>query len=559
MSRTPYKPIYAVDCETDPFEYGRIPRPFLWGVYEGYQEQYWEFENTDDCIDFLIERKVIAYAHNGGKFDWHFITHRFDPSESLLIINGRLAKFKIGECEFRDSYNLMPIALEQYQKTPFEYWKMEPAVRADYMDEIRSYLRDDCVNLWNMVCGFEIEYGRHLTIAGAAMKTWSKVAKRQPPKSSESHYDLFRPWYFGGRVQCFEFGDHKKRTRSIDINSAYPYAMLQKHPIGLNYDVYRGKPPHKNIGPLFLEIRCIPRGAFPYRGSNKMLYYPADDVAREYKVTGWELQAAIDTGTVEDLEYIKYTEIPETISFADFILPLWQKRVDAKREGDVGKNLYSKILANSCYGKFCADPRVYNNYTLMPIDKLTEAIDKDLDFDFFSEEWLLVSDKIKKSEYRFYNVATGASITGLVRAMLWRAICATPRVLYCDTDSILASTFPTDSDAIIFGPGLGQWEVEGYYDRAAIAGKKMYALLFSDDKRNDPKRRGQWKVRSKGARLTAEQLLAVTAGERITFRPEAPTFSVHRKSARFTPRVIRPTAADITIVPPQFDPQCLSD
>ena len=67
--RTPYKPIFAVDCETDPFDYGRIPRPFLWGVYEGYHGQYWEFEKTDDCVDFLIRQRVIAYAHNGGKFD----------------------------------------------------------------------------------------------------------------------------------------------------------------------------------------------------------------------------------------------------------------------------------------------------------------------------------------------------------------------------------------------------------------------------------------------------------------------------------------------------------
>ena len=141
--------------------------------------------------------------------------------------------------------------------------------------------------------------------------------------------------------------------------------------------------------------------------------------------------------------------------------------------------------------------------------------------------------------------------------MLWRAICATPRVLYCDTDSILAATFPTDSPDIIFGPGLGEWEVEGYYDRAVIAGKKMYALRFSDDKRNLPERRGQWKTRSKGARLDEKQLIAVTAGESVKYRPQAPTFSVHRKSARFTPRLIRPTAADITSVPPEYDPQCI--
>ena len=119
------KAIWAVDCETDPFDYGRIPRPFIWGVYEGYTDDYREFTDTDECVDFLAANDVIAYAHNGGKFDWHFITHRMNPLKPLLVISGRLAKFEIGQCEFRDSYSLMPVSLEQYQKSEFEYWKME--------------------------------------------------------------------------------------------------------------------------------------------------------------------------------------------------------------------------------------------------------------------------------------------------------------------------------------------------------------------------------------------------------------------------------------------------
>ena len=35
----------------------------------------------------------------------------------------------------------------------------------------------------------------------------------------------------------------------------------------------------------------------------------------------------------------------------------------------------------------------------------------------------------------FYNVATAASITGFVRAFMWRAICDSEEPLYCDTDS----------------------------------------------------------------------------------------------------------------------------
>src|SRR3990172_7979429 len=169
--RTPQnkKRIWAVDCESDPFLYGRVPVPFIWGVYEGYKGEYWQFEaetpidpdeetmvaaadrNNARLIEFLAAQDVISYAHNGGKFDWHFITRHMDPKKPLLNINGRLARFEIGTCEFRDSYNLMPISLDQYQKTKIEYWKMERAVRHLHHEEICTYLKSDCVNLWNMV------------------------------------------------------------------------------------------------------------------------------------------------------------------------------------------------------------------------------------------------------------------------------------------------------------------------------------------------------------------------------------------------------------------------
>lgn len=108
------RPIWTADCETDPFKRGRIPKPFLWGVYDGTACHL--FERTEDFINFVQDKKVILYAHNGGKFDWHFILDYLEPFTPINIINGRIAKFKIGVCEFRDSYNILPIPLAAYQK-----------------------------------------------------------------------------------------------------------------------------------------------------------------------------------------------------------------------------------------------------------------------------------------------------------------------------------------------------------------------------------------------------------------------------------------------------------
>lgn len=578
-------PIWAVDCETDPFEYGRIPEPFLWGVYEGYSERYWEFQETDELVGFLREWDVIAYAHNGGKFDWHFMTRHLDPTRPLLVINGRLARFEIGKCEFRDSFNLMPISLDQYQKSEIEYWKFEKPVRQKYMEEIRTYLKSDCVNLWNMVNGFEKEFGRHLTQASAAMKIWQKRAKRTAPNSGPAFYDLMHPYYYGGRVQCFEAGDFTlevmgKPARSADINSAYPTAMLSKHPISISYahgmeapDVKR-----KDWGPMMFTVRAVARGGFPYRGLNKMLYFPADDVPRTYHITGWELLAALETDTVEQLKILHWYRFTETADFSDYVLHFWDERKKAKAAGDKGRDYYCKIFLNGLYGKFASDPREYRQYEILPRDQLANVINSEKDFDFF-REWLLVSEQVRKDQYRFYNLATAASITGLVRANLWRTIHASKHPFYCDTDNVTALDYPAD---LKIGPELGEWQVEYSYDRLVICGKKMYAFhkegygwedsadrrvkfacpfcgsagkLKTGCKVCGGKGVSNWKKATKGANLAAKDLIEIAQGKPIKFHPMVPTFSVHKSDPRFIPRQIKMTAADVTTVSRQFDPE----
>src|SRR4051812_21942910 len=106
--------IWVADAETDPFEHGADIQPFIWGAFNG--TEYHEFETTAALVDFFRDKKVIVYAHNGGRFDWHFLLPHLDPFTPVMIIAGRLAKFTIGECEFRDSYNILPSPLSAYQK-----------------------------------------------------------------------------------------------------------------------------------------------------------------------------------------------------------------------------------------------------------------------------------------------------------------------------------------------------------------------------------------------------------------------------------------------------------
>ena len=54
-------------------------------------------------------------------------------------------------------------------------------------------------------------------------------------------------------------------------------------------------------------------------------------------------------------------------------------------------------------------------------------------------EWVIVRKNQDEKAKKFFNLATAASITGFVRAKLWRAICECDRPFYCDTDSLIVN------------------------------------------------------------------------------------------------------------------------
>lgn len=136
--------IGTIDCETDPFEPGLIVQPFLWGIYL-YDGTYHEFASGDAVADFVSDKQLTLYAHNGGKFDYHFLRNHIESDEPISIIAGRLARCRIGECELRDSLNLFgQTRLADFSKKEIDYRKLRANVRHLHMPEIRDYLKYDC-------------------------------------------------------------------------------------------------------------------------------------------------------------------------------------------------------------------------------------------------------------------------------------------------------------------------------------------------------------------------------------------------------------------------------
>lgn len=561
------KPVVTIDCETDPFKRGRVPVPFLWGFYDG--ERYRHFEHAADLLRFLMPMECVVYAHNGGKFDYQFILDYLEPWTELTIINGRLAKFMVGNAEFRDSWNILPAKLSTFGgKLSIDIAKLEKGEREKHMEEIIRYNRQDCVGLWEAVTAFRAEYGTGLTLAGAALNYWSTKFKHEKPETTATFYHEVAPYYYGGRVQCFHKGPINRPFEVVDINSAYPFAMIHNHPISTHLDECIPKQTDPIIPQSLYTIEGISRGALPWRDEKKALRFPSDRTARTYHVTGWEMQAALDTKRLGPWKVVRRLDSLKEINFTDYVMYFYQKKAELGRtpEGKASKEyLFMKLFLNSLYGKLGACPEAYRSYGLVPLDDAKGAEqDPSLTLGKNAGPWrhcgtlgrhaLMVGEDpvatvvedadgtkhrvhvANHVQSQFYNVATAASITGFVRAHLLRHIDKVEKagggVLYCDTDSIVctdvdvAKTFALSSE-------LGDWSHEGRFDRGAIAGKKLYAFHSATEKGKK-----EWKTATKGVRLTAQEICRVAEGETITWESDVNQFSISDKTRETKPRFL---------------------
>lgn len=519
--------IAAADCETDPFEHGVIPAPFIWGYYS--ENEYIEFRSTGEFVNFIKNRNEIIYLHNGGKFDIHFLIDHVNKYENIMVINGRIAKAKIGECELRDSYCILPTPLSAFSKQEFEYWKLKKEHRKKYDREIRKYLESDCINLYNYVQSFISNYGMNLTIAGAAMKIWEKEygAKDKNPKSL---FDTFVRYYYGGRVECMRGGVFSGKIMVADINSAYPFAMVHGHASGGDFDIYKSIPnsfTREQIQRCFITIVCDSHGQFPCR-DKQSLSFPRDGERRRFNVTGWEYIAALETGNIVNADIEEVYSAPRSVNFTPYVDRFFALKKHAKETGDRAQYIFAKLFLNSLYGKFAANPDNYSEFQLCELEDIEAYAEEGWEYSNQIGNSALVQTPLPEHKRHYYNVATAASITGFVRAYLWRSINNVQQPLYCDTDSIAFM----GNHSLPISDSLGDWEIEARVDSAAIAGKKLYSFRLEN---------GSFKTASKGAKLTPQEIYEIALGKTVEYKPEAPTFSI-KKNAHFTCRNIKATA-----------------
>lgn len=507
----------VVDCETDPFEHGAEIVPFVWGFYDG--KIYKKFFETSQLVDFIKEFDGYVFAHNGGKFDWHFVLEYLpqDDFTDILMIHGRMAEFKLGKATLRDSYNILTVPLSKLGKTDFDYNKLMRDVRQLHMPEILDYLRDDCVFLWDYLKRWFEEYPHALTLAGTAMKIWRKMGG-YIPNTSIGYFKEMQKFYCGGRCEHFITGHVSGQFELFDINSAYPAVMMLEHPVAIKNEspfIVTRNPRDSDYDHSFFTIDAYSEGALPIKDKNGLKFPHGRFI---FHCTGVELKTALSLDTVQIFKIIECKVPKNTMHFGEYVTRFYNEKLKCERDGDKVGREFAKLLMNSLYGKYGANPEVY---TQTKLGRYGIREPDGYKFNGTLGNLALFERPLPEEKYRFYDIAVAASITGHVRAKMFETIKKSKNVLYCDTDSILCGAFSgTVSDK------LGDWKKEGDVYHAYIAGKKMYLLEGDISGKKS-------KTATKGVRLTNMEIKKIAMGSTVSYEKPEPTFSKNAGSGYY--------------------------
>lgn len=479
----------------------------LIGLYDGFE--YHQFDTFKDMLKFIYKnyRHSIVYAHNGGKYDFLYLMNTCVQEKCYLdhIINigGSVIftlRYKDKTILFRDSLKILPSSLDKLSKS---YLKIDDRkLKMDYdksykIEEIEVYLKRDCEALFNVLSIFEkeindtckntlhknikINLDERVSIASLSFNILLKcyVGKITRCFLNKKDEDFVREGYYGGRVEIYKFSG--KNLNYYDVNSLYPTVMQKyNYPTG-KHIIMKG---HENISKIIHDgylgmikakitypksLICL----LPVRTKEGTIYPHGTFIGNYTSVE--LLQAEKEGAKIEYIEGIFWLKKDRV--FKEFVSDFYE----LKRTSKGAKKEISKLILNSCYGKFG------QKRTKQIIISESEALKKRKDIIGYN---VLGDDN---SSMRFYskdeesyrnrniNPIYAAFITAYARIYLYRFLkeIGFDHIYYVDTDSIISDK-ELDSK-YIDDKELGLFKKEyPCVDEGYFVSPKLYALRIKE-------------------------------------------------------------------------------
>lgn len=443
-------------------------------------------EVVKDTMDFIHMKDAWDNKYYGKKLEQATMA---DPENPLY----RVARYEL-------EYDKKGKIVRYYDK--FEKKQHEKIYNRE---DILFYLEKDCISLWQVIDKFYAwplvqKAGPSTTTASQAVKIWRLYLKDDIHSIEGDDVDSFirQDCYYGGRTEVFRpFFDgnynlrknelklskenkeiikkqKKKKLQYVDVNSLYPTVMRDfEFPSefdGWAFGEENYKKLKKKIGFWEVEVEVADM-IFPplplnhtFANGTKKLIFPVGTFRGKW--SSYELEYAKKLGVKIKRVFRGAVFKSGGKMFQDFIVDLYNIRLQAKKNNDSVNDLNSKLIMNSCYGRL----GLQTDRTNLVLDDGSDGLTVHSEITNDEGETIRFMERAVSLDKSFTNVAISAMVTSYARVLMHKLgmKIGPENLYYMDTDS-----FFTDQKCET-GPALGQLKLEYEMDSACFLLPKTY-------------------------------------------------------------------------------------
>ncbi|MBD3196323.1 MAG: hypothetical protein GF317_14790 [Candidatus Lokiarchaeota archaeon] len=454
--------LMSIDTEDD--SKGNV---ILIGIYDG--SSYYSFENQENAIEFLLSLNPKSNTYIWATNLMYDLVNIFYGYFYLLeiIFNGSnvvCAKLKGTNIYFCDTLNHSKISVK-------EMGEIIGLKKLEFNPDSKSYNKRDCEITYNFMKVLDNYYNKlntscKFTIASTALDLFRRnYLSINISKPKDEIIELLKKSYYGGRCEIFNMNKIKGEIYYYDINSLYPYIMLNNlFPNPNHFELYYGDENFSldNFGVCACEITTTENylPVLPYKSDSGKLIFPIGTFSGVWALP--EIKKAVEKGYKINhiFFHIKYKYAD--YYFKQYVNDLYSKRLETD---DKYMNMVCKILLNSLYGKFAQGNE---SYKLVPLSECD------------GNELYCIDNMVFKKIIRDYpvhsNFIWSIYTTSLARLHLFSYLEEVYKkgykLLYCDTDSIIYEGKKLFDES----NNLGGVKIEGKFSEGMFLLPKMYYL-----------------------------------------------------------------------------------
>ena len=476
--------------------------------------------NIDDFMKWCMNQKKnpLVYFHNlkfDGQFIMHWLfhngyTHTAEGEDkkamtfntlisdkglyyAIEVIFERKGK-RVNKVIFQDSLKLIPLSVEDIAKSfKLDILKLEMdydrhnnlPINSPLTEHEKEYLIHDIQIVCHAIEYFYSQGLNKMTIGACALNEYKNIiTKRSFDKCfpTPKYHEDVKQSYRGG----FTYLNPKFEGKTIgngivlDVNSLYPSVMYNSYlPFGTPI-FFRGEYKKDELYPLYTQMfRCqfkLKKGKIPtIQIKHGSLFKPNEylTTSGEHEITlclnNVDLELFFKHYDVYNIEYLSGWKFKATKGlFVDYINKWSNNKIQAKKDGNHGLYLLSKLFLNSLYGKFGTDTKIKSKIPYLGEDDVIHFHDSEVKY---RDGVYVALASFITSYARLITISSAQTITDNYNSGKSKI-----QFVYADTDSLhcVSEDFSLPEGLDIDSTKLGAWDFEMKFSKGKYLRQKCY-------------------------------------------------------------------------------------